>query len=177
MPLLALLLFPLSAPAQESAPDKNTGRLGLILDKRTDVVFFVENGSGAQEAGIRIGDKLLEVDGSPITGHYDDDLKKIMGAPGSVAQLKVRREDQDLVFQVTRKTIPKGDIRKVVQEAVSETPTAQPRDFTNRGAHSYKEYLELMAEENRQLVSLGRSPKSVISQEQWNDEIAARSAR
>jgi len=48
--------------------------------------------SAAKEAGLREGDRLLRVDGKPITGYADVRLALLPYAPGDRVQVGVERE-------------------------------------------------------------------------------------
>ncbi|NWG12511.1 MAG: PDZ domain-containing protein [Acidobacteria bacterium] len=74
----------------------NIGVLAFGLspqDGRT--VCVVYQGSPAQEAGLRTGDVIMEIDGIPIPVDRG-------GTPGTVAKVTVRRGEQNLSFEITR---------------------------------------------------------------------------
>ncbi|MHC4102716.1 MAG: trypsin-like peptidase domain-containing protein [Planctomycetota bacterium] len=57
-------------------------------------VIFVEPGSPAQEAGIRAGDVLREIDGEPVNESVDFHIALIGHQPGDRLRLRLQREDE-----------------------------------------------------------------------------------
>lgn len=80
----------------KNSQGRNTG-LGVMLNLTSDGDFYVlecfENG-GAYMAGVRIGDRIVSVDGTDVDGFDMDDITRLMaGEPGSVCRLGIISKD------------------------------------------------------------------------------------
>ena len=63
-------------------------------------------GSPAARAGIRRGDELVAVDGEPIiVGERRDTLSRLRGHAGSKVRLTVKRDDEDIDYEMRRQII------------------------------------------------------------------------
>jgi membrane-associated protease RseP (regulator of RpoE activity) len=81
-----------------------TGRIGIHLDEQGSLTRLEPDGP-AQEAGLRVGDKLLRVDGKDVSGMSTQMLGSlIMGKPGTSVSLTVIREGDPLQFNVIRRS-------------------------------------------------------------------------
>jgi uncharacterized iron-regulated protein len=96
----------LIASREEALPP--AGRLGAHLETKDGVVTVrkLEPDSGARAAGVKDGDRLLSVDGTPIGGFVDVKLTLMDRRPGESVRVEVRRDrwvgrSQDLAFDVT----------------------------------------------------------------------------
>ncbi|HEU5180034.1 MAG TPA: PDZ domain-containing protein [Candidatus Polarisedimenticolia bacterium] len=89
---------PPAAPATPEADDddrhKKRGWLGVFLDEDEDGVRItgIKEGSPAEKAGLREGDKIVEVDNKPIED--DGDIRRIIRSlePGDHVQIEVMRD-------------------------------------------------------------------------------------
>jgi S1-C subfamily serine protease len=85
--------------------------IGIMLDPpepdggRGYVVTHVQSPSGAAEAGIRIGDTILSVDGNSSPVEMMDLIALIRGPAGTTVGLTVRRDGQDFDVWVTRRRL------------------------------------------------------------------------
>ncbi len=84
--------------------------LGVQIDIRDGWITILAPvpGSPADRAGIRTGDRLIEVDGQGTQGWTQDEASKAMrGAPGSTVRLTVERPgvEAHIPFTVTRRAI------------------------------------------------------------------------
>ena len=84
-------------------PAKDSGIEGLhsigLLQRQDAVVGSLAPGMPAQAAGMEVGDKLLSVDGTPVTSWYD--LKKIIQAKGSVPRdFLIQRKGKQLTLSI-----------------------------------------------------------------------------
>ncbi|MFM7022597.1 MAG: S41 family peptidase [Flavobacteriales bacterium] len=84
----------------------NTGQYGGIgstVHKQGDYVIISEifEGFPAQKAGLRVGDKIVEVAGTSTKGKSSGDLSKILkGEPGSKVKIKIERPGTALPFEI-----------------------------------------------------------------------------
>ncbi|MBE3040183.1 MAG: PDZ domain-containing protein, partial [Chloroflexi bacterium] len=82
--------------------------IGAYVDTRGDYLTITKPISGypAEQAGLQMGDQIIAVDGTDVTG-MDPDLvrmTKVMGPAGTDVHLTIHREgvDQPLEFTITR---------------------------------------------------------------------------
>jgi len=99
----------LRGEANGTAPQ--AGYLGVSLDRRTDggsgaLVAEVVDGSGADKAGIRVGDVVVAVDGQPITGQAALIATIRDLAPGDTAAVSLTRDGKPLNVDVVLGTRP-----------------------------------------------------------------------
>lgn len=88
--LLCLLsLTPVSAQAVPMLIPGGT-IVGLELQNDTVTVVSFEDGSRAQAAGVEVGDRLLAIDGHPITSA--EDVRNALGRSGGSVEITVVRE-------------------------------------------------------------------------------------
>jgi carboxyl-terminal processing protease len=60
----------------------------------------------AREAGVRVGDRIVAIDGVPIAGvAFEKTLGRIIGPDGSTVRLRIRRAGRVLDFAITRRRI------------------------------------------------------------------------
>ena len=86
------------------------GGVGLEVDARNDVITVIApiEGSPAERAGIRSGDKLLAVDGDTALGvGLEKMVRKMRGKPGSHVKLTLKREavKEPIVIDLVREVI------------------------------------------------------------------------
>jgi len=74
------------------------GRIGIKFGK-DQVITEVVNGGPGSNAGLRVGDKIISVDGST------PDVSKIRGIPGTTLILKVNRGGEVLQFTLIRERL------------------------------------------------------------------------
>lgn len=80
------------------------GGVGSLIRKKDDYVRFAQpyKDYPADRAGIRIGDRILEIDGEPAKGFSTEEVSnRLKGDPGTSVRLKVGRLLDDSVFEVT----------------------------------------------------------------------------
>jgi carboxyl-terminal processing protease len=86
------------------------GGIGVEVDFKNDAVVVIApiEGSPAESAGIRSGDRIVAIDGMPVRDHAMQELVEHMrGKPGSRVVVSVTRGDDDKVihFSLTREVI------------------------------------------------------------------------
>ncbi len=102
-------------PAQDYSifQDDTEGRFGGVgveVDFRDDSVVIIApiEGSPAEKAGVKPGDRILSIDNEPTRGRSSDDLvRRMRGKAGSKVMLTIRRDGVDklLYFKLTRQII------------------------------------------------------------------------
>ncbi|HEX5870073.1 MAG TPA: S41 family peptidase [Longimicrobium sp.] len=86
------------------------GGLGIQISSRNGWVTAVSilPDTPAEEAGMRVGDRFLEINGKSAEGWSDDDaVNELRGPRGTTVQLKVQRVgvEQPIAFTITRQAI------------------------------------------------------------------------
>jgi carboxyl-terminal processing protease len=89
--------------------DQQIGGVGVILAVESgEIVATPMRNSPALKAGLKLGDRIVKVNGADLAGvALAEVIKRMRGAPGSTVSLTVRRAGADdlLNFEVTRDTI------------------------------------------------------------------------
>ncbi|MGI6425101.1 MAG: S41 family peptidase [Tepidanaerobacteraceae bacterium] len=97
----------------------NFGGIGVeivLKDKYTTVVSIIE-GSPAEKAGIRPGDKIIEIDGNNVTGLSSTEVsKRLKGDKGKKVSIGVLREGENQIkrFEIERDIIKVNPIESIV---------------------------------------------------------------
>lgn len=86
------------------------GGIGVTIGSRDGyiTILTVMDGYSAQRQGLQPGDRILEIDATPIVGRKPDDVRSMTrGEPGSEVRLKVERdgEPKPLEFVLMREEI------------------------------------------------------------------------
>lgn len=86
------------------------GGIGSLIHKQGDYVVITEpyEGKPAQKAGLRAGDKILEIDGKSAKGKSTSDISAILkGQPGTSIKVLFEREGIDEPFEkeLTRENV------------------------------------------------------------------------
>ena len=94
----------------ESDTEGHFGGIGVEVDFQEDHVTVIApiEGSPADHAGIKSGDRIVAIDNQSVHGKSPDELVRIMrGPPGTKVVVAVRREGNDklLYFTLTREII------------------------------------------------------------------------
>ena len=90
--------------------DKEPAEIGILafpnpIDKRM-MVYWVIPGSPAEAAGVKRGDKLIEVEGEDVSQIGFRQLSNLMsGDPGTKVKIQVSRAGQLMRFEVERKQL------------------------------------------------------------------------
>lgn len=74
------------------------GGIGALIKRRDDQVLISEpyEGFPAMKAGIWAGDRIVEVDGKPVTGMSTEEVSKLLkGQAGTTVKVLVQRADQE----------------------------------------------------------------------------------
>jgi carboxyl-terminal processing protease len=106
----------------ESDTQGQFGGVGIEVDARGDLLTVIApiEGSPAERAGVKSGDKLLAVDGETAQGiGLDKMVRKMRGAPGSHVKLTFRREGlkEPITVDLVREIIKVPSVASKLLEA------------------------------------------------------------
>jgi len=74
--------------------------------------------SGAEDAGIIIGDKIIKVNGTPLTEmEYQDAVYKIRGETGTTVDITVERGGEEITVTATRKKVVEKSVAYSIDES------------------------------------------------------------
>ena len=113
-----------------------------VFNDTVNVIYVVPNGP-SEAAGLRIGDKIIKVNDSLLTGKpfSTDEIKNIIrGKDGSVASMQLIRDGKPATINVTRGTIPVSPIDAAYM-ITPETGYIKLNKFTN---NSYAEFMQAL---------------------------------
>lgn len=106
------------SPAAAEHTSRRSLRVGVGIEADTTngalTVTDVLEGYSARQAGVRVGDVILAVDGTPLAGGLPEDLYgALRGEVGSTLQLAVRRGegDREMSFSLTRERVRVPSLR------------------------------------------------------------------
>jgi len=94
------------------------GGVGLEVDARSDVITVIApiEGSPAERAGIRSGDKLLAVDGETAMGlGLEKMVRRMRGKPGTHVKLTIRRDERHPSAQAKNEPFTIDLVREVIK--------------------------------------------------------------
>lgn len=94
----------------ESASGEFSGIGISIISKPTEddalAIIDIVPGGPAEKAGLKAGDKIVEVSGAKLRGLSSDEvINKLKGTVGSTVKIKILRNKKPLEFMLTRDTI------------------------------------------------------------------------
>ena len=138
------------------------GGLGILIsldeNKRLQVVSPIEN-TPATRAGLKAGDKIVEVDGESVEGLVlEDAVKKLRGLEGSEVDITVKRprsdekiKEETLAFTLTRDRIKIPSVRRRLMDG--DIGYIRVMDFNRDTAADFREAVgKLEAEGMRRLA-------------------------
>lgn len=84
------------------------GGIGITIGLRDSVITITDvmNGYEAQRKGLRIGDRILEVNGVAISGSKTNSINNVVrGLAGTDLTMKINRDNEIITFLLTRQEI------------------------------------------------------------------------
>jgi len=86
-------------------------KLGLRLDRPAvpPVIDSVVDGSPAEKAGLRSGDRILSIDGAPIDS-WEALVRKVRASPDQPLVVRVQRDGDEPELTVVPERVTKGDV-------------------------------------------------------------------
>ncbi|MEO8665411.1 MAG: S41 family peptidase [Ignavibacteria bacterium] len=84
------------------------GGVGITVGVRDSMIYITEimNGYEAQKKGLRVGDKIIEVDGSILNKEKVDNMRSLIRGPvGTKVNVKVDRDGEVVDFDLERQEI------------------------------------------------------------------------
>ena len=84
------------------------GGVGITVGVRDSMIYITEIMSGyeAQKKGLRVGDKIIEIDGTELTKDKVENMRTLIRGPvGTMVRVKVLRDDEGIDFNLTRQEI------------------------------------------------------------------------
>ncbi|MCM1293771.1 MAG: S41 family peptidase [Bacteroides sp.] len=142
---------------QQEFQDRNAGEyagIGSYIALRDDYVWIngPREGSPAQKAGLRTGDKILEIDGESMKGKTTTDVSnRLRGNLGTSVKVKVLRPwvaDSILTFNVVREKIqvPSVTYFGTVADGIGYIALG---DFLEKSAGQFKDALTQLVEQDK----------------------------
>ena len=84
------------------------GGIGITIGLKDSMIVITDivEGYSAQKEGLRVGDKIIEIDGTRMEGKMMGDVRAfVRGAPGTQLKMKILRGDREIDFVLTRQEI------------------------------------------------------------------------
>jgi carboxyl-terminal processing protease len=80
--------------------------IGISLNSKNEVVGFIDGG-GAQESGLELGDVIIKINGTDTTNMTSSEVVALIQDVdvGSIIKIGVKRNDEELEFEVENKNI------------------------------------------------------------------------
>ena len=123
-------------PSFEQMTTGRYGGIGSLIRKKDDYVIIAEpyKGSPADESGLKIGDKIVAIDGKDMRGVKVDEIsKRLRGEPNTMVNVTVERlltgEREELKIRRRRISIPSITYSGYVADGVGYIRHA---DFTDK---------------------------------------------
>ncbi len=111
----------------------NQVNLGIrISGKQPGLVIGVKEGSPADEAGIELGDRILNVDGEPIQRGVDFYVQMLSRQAGDTAKVRLARGEKALVKILQLEPAPIPDGPRLARELIGVTVANANEDVARR---------------------------------------------
>ena len=107
----SIYLPPVDLEASETELAGNFDGIGIQFNVPNDTAIVLEviAGGPSEKVGLQPGDRLLKVDDKVIAGvrfPQDSMVRRLKGPAGTKVNVTVRREKEDITFEITRGKIP-----------------------------------------------------------------------
>lgn len=123
--------------------------LGMVISKDegtglSKVEYFFE-GSSAEEAGVKVGDFIISIDGEDVTNMTLQELGKLcIGEEGTSLKVGVMRGDEAFEFEVVRRAVTRDMVKyKMLDDGIGYMQIIQfggnCEDLFNKGMDFFKE--------------------------------------
>ncbi len=141
-----------------------------ILVKKLDSVFYVEKvfpNSPALKAGLKVGDKIVEVNGIPVTGKTMKEIHTLItGDPGTYVNFTIYRlaTDKTLKIRIKRANINLEPIEyHTIYQNIGYIKLSQ---FTDRAYEEFREAFENMYKQSIKglIIDLRDNPGGLLSE-------------
>jgi len=132
--------------------------LGILVTKRNDQVTVITplEGTPASRLGIRAGDVIAEVEGTPTDDlALDDVVKRLKGPKGTTVNIKIRRigMKEPIPLSIVRAAIPTNSISNVLMIRPG-VGYIRVKDFTGTTVRELDEAIEKLQQEGMQKLVL-----------------------
>jgi serine protease Do len=104
--------------------DRTMARALDMENPRGFIIGNVEQGGPADDAGLKSGDVVVELNGEPVRNFYDFRIAIANSTPGTQVELGVFREGEDMTFEVELGELNREDIAGVdpqIEEDLAES--------------------------------------------------------
>lgn len=84
------------------------GGIGVSVSFRDSAIIITEimNGYEAQKKGLRVGDKIIDIDGVNLKNQKAENMRNLVRGPvGTVVNIKIERDGEEIPFTLTRQEI------------------------------------------------------------------------
>ncbi len=139
--------------------------IGVTLEKQDQYIViadFTEN-SGAKEAGLMIGDKIVEVNGADVTGMEIEEVRnKIIGEINTTVNVTVLRGDSRMEFNIMRSAVNQSTVTGGI--LVGNIGYVKITSFGNDTASEFANILEFFRGNNvkKIILDLRNNPGGLV---------------
>ncbi|MGH9867905.1 MAG: PDZ domain-containing protein [Candidatus Polarisedimenticolia bacterium] len=118
---------PPEPPSAPEPPSRRRAWLGIMMDDGARITQVVD-GSPAEEAGLKRGDRIVEINGEPVE-ESEDVIEQMRDLdPGDSVRLRVKRDGEEVSLKATLES-RKRDVRVI-------TPAPEPFEWHHEGSFS-----------------------------------------
>ena len=129
------------------------GGIGAMIRKKEDYVIIAEpyEGFPADKAGLKAGDKILEIDGKSVKGKTTEEVSSVLkGQPGVEVKLLIERPGvkENILKEFTREEVKVKSIpyMGMIDDGIAYV---RLRSFTRNCANEVKQAIENLKNENK----------------------------
>lgn len=126
--------------------------IGVTVNIKEDCleVLEVRDESTAKDAGIKTGDKIIEIDGKSVKKKTSQEISGLIkGKTNTKVKLKILRDDKELEFNIKRKSVEISSVEsKVIEKDSKKTGYIYINVFASNTYKQFKNNLEKL-EDNK----------------------------